>query len=406
MRYHGLFTKCFPSVAPIAMSNKIKFTDLIIKNLTPEIGIRINKSDLECPGLNLRITENGVKTFSFAYRIGRKVGRSTIGRYPIVSLKEAREKANSLRKLVFDGIDPRLKRIEEKQKLDFTVNKMINEFIERYAKPRNSSWAQAERLLSIHLGNMYGSFGVHEITKKDIHLILDKLSSKGTHVTGNRVLAHMKRFFSWLVERGYIEQSPADHIRPRHIEKPRERVLNDREIHLIFLASNQLSQGYDSWVKLLFLCGQRETETARIRKSQIEDQTWILSSSDTKNNKANAVPLSTTAWELISKLKETDNDFLLTSGRIGDNPINGFSKVKRKIDKITGISDWTWHDIRAAVATNLAKLGYDRSIVRRVLNHKDTGVTAVYDRYSYLNEKRIALEEWNKRLNEITGQTS
>ena len=86
--------------------------------------------------------------------------------------------------------------------------------------------------------------------------------------------------------------------------------------------------------------------------------------------------------------------------------MNGFSKVKRKIDKITGISDWTWHDIRAAVATNLAKLGYDRSIVRRVLNHKDTGVTAVYDRYSYLNEKRIALEEWNKRLNEITGQTS
>ena len=156
----------------------------------------------------------------------------------------------------------------------------------------------------------------------------------------------------------------------------------------------------------MFLCGQRETETARIRQSQIEDQTWILSSSDTKNNKANAVPLSTTAFKLISNLKETENDFLLTSGRIGDNPINGFSKIKRKIEKITGISDWTWHDIRAAVATNLAKLGYDRSIVRRVLNHKDTGVTAVYDRYSYLNEKRIALEEWNKRLNEITGQTS
>ena len=73
------------------MKNKIKLTDLVIKNLDPERGVRINKSDLECPGLNLRITENGVKTFSFAYRIGTKVGRSTIGRYPMVSLKEARE---------------------------------------------------------------------------------------------------------------------------------------------------------------------------------------------------------------------------------------------------------------------------------------------------------------------------
>ena len=150
------------------MSNKIKLTDLVIKNLDPEIGVRINKSDLECPGLNLRITENGVKTFSFAYRIGAKVGRSTIGRYPMVSLKEAREKANSLRKLVFEGIDPRLKRIEEKHKRDFTVSKMIDEFIERYAKPRNSSWTQAERLL-VYILVKFRSFGIHELTKKDIH---------------------------------------------------------------------------------------------------------------------------------------------------------------------------------------------------------------------------------------------
>ena len=88
-----VYLKMFPQCCPNIVVNKIKFTDLIIKNLTPEIGIRINKSDfLECPGLNLRITENGVKTFSFAYRIGRKVGRSTIGRYPIVSLKEALRK--------------------------------------------------------------------------------------------------------------------------------------------------------------------------------------------------------------------------------------------------------------------------------------------------------------------------
>lgn len=100
-------------------------------------------------------------------------------------------------------------------------------------------------------------------------------------------------------------------------------------------------------------------------------------------------------------LAQAEGEYLLSSGRIGDGPINGFSKAKVRLDHLSGVSDWRFHDLRASVATNLGKLGFDRFTIKLVLNHKDSGVTAVYDRYTYLDEKREALQKWADRLDEI-----
>ena len=77
-------------------------------------------------------------------------------------------------------------------------------------------------------------------------------------------------------------------------------------------------------------------------------------------------------------------------------------EAKTQMDRLSGVKDWRWHDIRTAVATNLAILGFDRSIIKRVLNHSDSGVTAVYDRYTYVEEKRNALQKWADKLDDIT----
>ena len=64
-------------------------------------------------------------------------------------------------------------------------------------------------------------------------------------------------------------------------------------------------------------------------------------------------------------------------------------------------TDWKIHDIRRTVATNLTKLGVDRFLLQRVMNHTDTSVTKIYDRYNYLDEKREALQQWADRLDDI-----
>ena len=383
------------------MANKLTFTDQWLRTLKPKEGKDEHFGDLSCKGLSLKLTKAGVRSFSYTFRLGEKTGRVTIGHYPDYGLKEARDRVEELRKLVATGTDPRVIKAAEKEQLTRTVESMAKLFIERYAKPKNKSWKQAESNLRLYLVSSLGTRPISSVKRGDIHAILDRLISEGKGPTANRSLAHIRKFFGWLVERDFLESSPADHIKNPFIERPRERVLSDHEIRSIWTASEALSAPYRAWLRLSLLCGQRKMETASLTRSQIDGDLWFLSSNNTKNKRENIVPLSRQAKEIVDELLKAEGEFLLKTGLIGDQPINGFSKFKAQLSQVSGVSNWRQHDLRASVATNLGKLGYDRFKIKLVLNHKDTGVTAIYDRYTYLNEKREALQKWADRLDEI-----
>lgn len=384
------------------MTKKLKFTDQWLKALKHKPEQEQHFGDISCKGLSLKVTKKGVKSFSYTFRLGVKTGRVTLGPYPDISLGDVRGRVEELRRLVVAGTDPRHIKADERLQRERTVSEMATQFIERYAKPKNKSWRQAESNLRLYLVAALGTRPVASVKRGEIHAILDQLIKDNKGPSANRALAHMRKFFGWLVERDYIDHSPADHIKKPFSEKRRERVLSDDEIKAIWHASEALSAPYKAWLRLSLLCGQREMETASMRRSLIEGDLWFLSSNDTKNKRENVLALPRQAKEIISELLKNEGEYLLSSGRIGDAPLNGFSKAKVQLDRFSGVTDWRLHDLRASVATNLGKLGYDRFTIKLVLNHKDTGVTAVYDRYTYLDEKQKALQKWADRLDEIT----
>ena len=382
------------------MSYEVNFTDAWLRKLKPPVE-REDFRDRGTRGLQLRSSPSGVKTFSFVFRLGSKMGRATLGRHPDVDLKFARTKADEFRKLVSQGIDPRSEKRTKQRLQEMTVELMVHEFIQTYAKPKNSSWKQAESNLRLYLSNFYGTQPISEVTRADIHQVLDDLIARDKQTAANRALAHIRKFFGWLVERGYLNHSPADHIKPRHKESERDRVLNDAEIKAIWNAAEAMSGPYSAWLKLLLLCGQRRVETASMRRSQIIDGSWHLSATDTKNKQPHIIPLPNQAQRLVDQLIEKEGNFLIKSGRNGDRPVNGFSKAKLQMDRLSGVENWKFHDLRRTVATNLTKLGIDRLILQKIINHSERGVTQIYDRYSYMDEKREALQKWADRLDDI-----
>ena len=209
--------------------------------------------DKSTRGLQLRVTPTGVKSFSYTFRFGSKMGRVTLGNYPDLDLKTARQKTDEFRRLVSLGIDPRSEKRDKLAKQQMTVERMVTEFINQYAKPKNTSWKQAESNLRLYLISALGRQSIHDVKRTDIHSILDELVGRGKHIAANRALAHIRKFFGWLVERGYLDHSPADHIKPRHQEQERERVLSDVEIRAIWSASGAMSGPYSAWIKLLLL---------------------------------------------------------------------------------------------------------------------------------------------------------
>ena len=98
---------------------------------------------------------------------------------------------------------------------------------------------------------------------------------------------------------------------------------------------------------------------------------------------------------------KNEGEFLIKTGRVGDSPINGFSKAKVQIDKLSGVTDWKFHDLRAAVISNLGRLKFGRHLIMKIVNHTDSGVTGAYDRFGYLDEKRAALQAWADFLDDI-----
>src|SRR5262249_42140187 len=132
---------------------------------------------------------------------------------------------------------------------------------------------------------------------------------------------------------------------------------------------------------------------------------WTIPGDRAKNGRTHEVPLSTLAIDVLRSVPRLDDPDLVftTNGRA---PISGFSKAKLRLDRASGVGltdrdEWRVHDIRRTVTTYLAGMNFPPHVVDKILNHVAgtiRGVAAVYNRYSYFDERRRALDAWAERL--------
>ena len=161
-----------------------------------------------------------------------------------------------------------------------------------------------------------------------------------------------------------------------------------------------MSGAFGAIIQMLILTAQRRNEVSEMTWSELDldNNQWEIPSARTKNEKPHFVHLSEPAIAVISVVPNI-GDYVFTSN--GKTPFSGFSKSKKRLDELSGVSGWRLHDIRRTVGTNLAELEVPRLTISRILNHKEGGVTSIYDRHSYFKEKLAALELWGRRLDQI-----
>lgn len=185
---------------------------------------RYEVHDVLCPGFSLRVFPTGRKVFTVKYRYGLKQRRLPIGVHPRISLAEARNKALEALRLVDEGIDPAARR----RTLGMTVESICADFIRQYARPRNRSWREAERIIQREFVSVFGQRDIREIKRHDIIELMDGAIERGASYQANRIHSNLRRLFNWLVERNVIETSPVAGTKPPSREQPRDRVLSRR----------------------------------------------------------------------------------------------------------------------------------------------------------------------------------
>ena len=363
--------------------------------------------DAGLPGFGVKVTPQGRKVFLVLYRLagaGSRLRKYTVGPYGKITLPMARAQAQKIFAARLDGRDPAE---EKKQSRRRMVVDRIDDLVESFIQEHVSQTGTKNRISNLLRRDVvphWGGRSIHEIKKRDVSDLVSLISQRNVHA-GHRLLKTLKTLFRWCVGRAVIDFSPAEGLSSGYRENSRDRVLTDQELATIILAARQVPPPYGGIVELLALTGQRRQEVCKLKWDELDEKsrTWSIPASRTKNKKAHIVHLSEPAWKVIAQRPAGTYVF----GTSGVKHFQAYSKSKRALDELSGITGWRLHDLRRTVVSGMARLGVPPHVADKILNHQEgtiSGVAAVYQRHEFLAERKEALDRWGAHV-ERTVQT-
>lgn len=349
---------------------KIVLTDMGVQKLRPGTYF-----DSKTPAFGIRVGKNR-RTWIATKGTDRKV--ITLGHYPSLGLSEARKKAYAA------FLAP------EAVKAIITFPEALQAFLGQ------DRWRpQTKRVLTSNLNHFPWKGQLAKITHEQVLAALENIEGSSARWHARKDIT---TFFNWCIPR-YITTSPAAGIR-MPTQPTRERVLTDDELKAVWKAA-QAAGPFGILLRILLLTGQRRGEIGGLHSSMVSKDRLYFPPSLTKNGREHWVPLTAYATTLLPK---RGNGFIFPNEN-GD-AFTAYAFHFNKIREAVGFDDFTIHDARRTVATNMAALGVRLEVTEALLNHVSGtkgGLVGIYQRYDYWAERVAAITAWQTRLLTIVG---
>lgn len=367
-------------------------------------------------GFGIRISPKGLKTWFVMYTIRDQVKRFTIGSYADITLKQARAKVTEIMAMVNDGIDPQQNRVDYKSSP--TMVDLWEEYqkvLERKkgdAKKAPSNIQEENRKWLVEIKPVLGNHKVQEIKRSHIHRLLTDIAdgkgkhtlrSKGSSTVANRTYSLLRVVFKVGLDLGWLETHPMYMMdKPGGSEAPRKRILVEEEIKTLWPVFSEVSANQGDLFKLQLLTAARSGELMKMRWEDIKCD--VLTLHDTKAGNDFLVPLSPQVQEILSGRPKVSEWVFPANSKTGHAMCTKSTRLK--VQKATGVVEWTNHDLRRTARTLMSQLQIKQHIRERVLNHSQGGVVGVYDQHDYLREKSDALNKLGRKIDSIIGVKS
>lgn len=414
---------------------KTTFSENWIKALpAAPAGTRQDWADSEVDRFFLRVTDKGAKSFILYTRFpgASAPSRRALGEWPKLSLHDARTKAKEWLALIGQGIDPKTleqaSKTEQQEQQRNTFQAVCEEWLKRDQADKRSK-PQTEYRMKKYVYPDWSKKPIGTITKRDYLALLEGIADRGAATTALRIQKHLNRLFKWAAQRDIVTTNPTRDVPLVAKENTRDRVLSDEELRLVWLAAGKVDATFGRIVRLLILTGARKMEIAGLRWSELDaDRTTItLEGERTKNGAPHIIPLTDPAREVLRRclrLKDqagrpVPHIFTTAAGKPLSNFDRSLKILKAKADaireeeaegaKLEPADHWTIHDLRRTVATGLQRLGTRLEVTEAVLGHVSGsrgGIVGVYQRHTYAEEKRAALEAWSEHVERLSEKKS
>ena len=370
----------------------MRLTDLSIRKLqAPEHGQKSYFDD-SLPGFGVRISQGGSKSFVVMY--GEKRRLKTLGRYPALSLADARKEARRFQ-VEFDKV-PEAEFAH--QQISFNDAKEL--FLDACRqKNKERTVYDYDRLLSRNFS--FGKRLVGEIVRAEIQKSLHDLRDRPSEQ--HHAFVAVKVFLNWAVREEIITSNPLGNMRAPRRMVPRERYLADTELKSVYSQATVHPWPFGPIMKLLILTGQRRGEIAALQWSWIDEESQIITlpSELTKNGRTHVFPYGKSAAETFEAIPRMGE--YVFPGRVKTaRHFNGWGSCKAKFDTSIETTDpYTLHDLRRTFSSNMARLGTPIQVTEKILNHTSGtlgGVAGIYNRHTYIDEMRQAMETYDTYL--------
>ena len=400
--------------------------------------------DLRVPKLAL-VVGSLKKSFKFVSRIpGEKSTRFLIGEFPrgaseeeaAKALADARETAALWTAQVSHGLNPikeaKQERILEALVVRATFRSVLIDFLETMPKRKRNRTAHNDiRLLKRELldeeRNPFLNKPIDAVAVEDIEKLLDEILVRPAQSTARIVFWQLNKFFRWIRKQGRLKLynvhiNPLDFLESEDYcgSGKRDRHLSAAELRCLWLVITKLEYPLGPYYVMLLLTGQRKSEVAGARWSEIDlvSRTWTIPSHRYKTGTAQLVALSEPLVQLLTHLKahRGNSGDLVFSHTGGATQMNSFSKAVARLRKQVasefakqnpGVSlpHWVLHDWRRTTRTQLAALGVPIHIAKLIMGHGKEGMDKVYDQHTYIAQMRQGLELWAKYLVAISEES-
>jgi integrase len=442
-------------MSPQGVRSLPKLTDSTVADLMCPAGKKdILVFDDELPGFGVRVTAAGKRIFIFQYRELKAVRRMTLGIFGAeLTTAKARSKAQSRKGQARDGKDPALEKRKAQEAAllaageakraaktqAYTLRALIEEWDRRHLSTKRAATRTGALFhLNHYLKDMLDS-PASGISRSDAVEKLDALAETIGPYTARSVMAYARAAYNWARKRDKLKDNPFQGLPSTGATKARDRALSEAEVSAIWKGMAAMEMPFRPFFQILLLTGQRRTEVAEMRWSELsaDGTIWTIPAERAKNGKAQIVHLAPAAQAIIKGLPRFDiasnhrretailkakkaglshraiatkvgtslntvnrtvsgtrqkevapaertiSDFVFTT--TGESPLSGMSSAKKKLDAAaakfwgghTPIAPWVVHDCRRTIVTWLAGNGVPPHVCDRLLNHLTGAIQGV-----------------------------
>jgi integrase len=358
------------------LKNKINFTKKEIDALpAPDTG-RSYYHDSKVQGLVIGVGKTGNKSFIFYRKISGVPERIPLGKYPDLTIEQARGRASDMNSDIASGLNPA--EIKRGRKTELTFAELFSDYLERHAKGNKRTWKDDLSQYNKYLAKPLGNKKLSEVNRASVAIIHNNITRLGYPITANRVKALVSSIFGWAISAGLCEINPAVGIKLNR-ERSRDRFLQGDELPKFFKAlAEEENETIRDYITTSLLTGARRSNVQAMQWADVNFDRAEWRIKETKNGTPQTVTLAPEALTILRSRKPSQPATFVFPGDGKSGHLENPNRVWGRILERAGIDDLRIHDLRRTLGSWQAKTGASLVTIGKSLNHMSLSATAVY----------------------------